>query len=86
MHNSKQMITGLGVLANNVSAADARSAEPESCYSAATAGQNDYATSSSAYSSTATQDFQKDAWLYVPKGTCGKISGRTVAVTTPAKK
>ena len=93
MHNSKQIITaaigailGLGAFANNASAADVRCAEQERCYGAAKAGKNDCATSSSACSGTATQDAQKDAWIYVPKGTCAKITGGMSAAATPAKK
>lgn len=93
MQNRKQMITtaigavlSLGAFSNNASAADVRCAEQERCYGAAKAGKNDCATASSACSGTATQDSQKDAWIYVPKGTCAKISGGAVAATTPAKK
>lgn len=93
MHNSKQMITAalgavlsLGAFSHNASAADVRCAEQERCYGAAKAGKNDCATSSSSCSGTATQDSQKDAWIYVPKGTCGKISGASLAVATPATK
>lgn len=86
MQNRKQMITaaigavlGLGTLANNASAADVRCAEQERCYGAAKASKNDCATASSACSGTATQDFQKDAWIYLPKGTCAKIAGGSLA-------
>ena len=32
----------------------------------------------SACAATATKDGQKDAWLYVPKGTCEKIVGASL--------
>jgi uncharacterized membrane protein len=35
----------------------------------------DCSTASSACAGTAKQDFQKDAWIYVPKGTCLKLAG-----------
>lgn len=57
-------------------------AEQERCYGIAKAGKNDCATASSVCSGTAKQDSQKDAWMYVPKGTCMKIAGGSV--TPPA--
>jgi len=50
-------------------------AEQERCYGIAKAGKNDCATSSSVCSSSAKQDNQKDAWIYVPKGMCQKVAG-----------
>ena len=48
----------------------------EKCYGVAKAGKNDCAagpgTSCAGSSKT---DAQKDAWMYVPKGTCEKIVG-----------
>jgi uncharacterized membrane protein len=52
-------------------------AEQERCYGVAKAGKNDCATSTSACATTAKQDFQRDAWIYVPKGTCLKLAGGT---------
>lgn len=81
MQNRKHMITAaigavLGLAnANNASAADVRCTEQERCYGAVKASKNDCATASSACSGTAKQDFQKDAWIYVPKGTCLKLAG-----------
>ena len=45
----------------------------EKCYGIAKAGSNDCQTNSSACAGTSKQDNQKDAWIYVPRGTCGKI-------------
>ena len=59
-------------LAGPVTAADAKM---EKCYGISKAGKNDCQTNSSACAGTATKDGQKDAWLYVPKGTCDKIVG-----------
>jgi uncharacterized membrane protein len=50
-------------------------AERERCYGVVKAGKNDCATANSACAGTAKQDFQKDAWVYLPKGTCGKLGG-----------
>jgi uncharacterized membrane protein len=58
--------------------------EMEKCYSIVKAGKNDCQTSSSACAGTAKKDGQKDAWLYVPKGSCEKIVGGMLA--SAAKK
>ena len=93
MHNNKQMITaaigailGLGAITHKASAADVRCAEQERCYGAAKASKNDCATASSSCSGTAKQDFQKDAWIYVPKGTCAKIAGGSLVAAGIADK
>lgn len=47
----------------------------ERCYGVVKAGANDCATATSACAGTSKQDFQKDAWVYLPKGTCEKLGG-----------
>lgn len=47
----------------------------EKCYGVAKAGKNDCQTNTSACAGTSTKDGQKDAWLFLPKGTCDKIVG-----------
>jgi uncharacterized membrane protein len=42
----------------------------EKCYGVVKAGKNDCQTGSSSCAGTSKADAQKDAWLYVPKGTC----------------
>ncbi len=49
----------------------------EKCYGVSKAGQNDCQTASSSCAGTAKRDAQKDAWIYVPAGLCGKIVGGT---------
>ncbi|MBS1246693.1 MAG: rane protein [Proteobacteria bacterium] len=61
-------------------------AEQERCYGIAKAGKNDCATSSSGCSGTAKQDNLKDAWIYVPKGTCQKVAGGMLAQPETKKK
>jgi uncharacterized membrane protein len=61
-------------------------AEQERCYGVARAGRNDCATATSACAGTTKQDFQKDAWVYVPKGTCAKLAGSVVSATPAPKK
>ena len=53
-------------------------AEQERCYGIARSGKNDCATATSSCAGTAKQDFQKDAWVYVPKGTCEKVAGSSL--------
>ena len=53
-------------------------AEQERCYGIARAGKNDCATTSSSCAGTAKQDFQKDAWVFVPKGTCDKLASSSL--------
>lgn len=54
----------------------------EKCYGVAKAGQNDCATASNSCAGTTTSDAQKDAFLYVPVGTCAKISGGSLMPKT----
>jgi uncharacterized membrane protein len=49
--------------------------ESEKCYGVAKAGKNDCQTSSSSCAGTSRRDAKKDAWLYVPAGTCEKVVG-----------
>jgi uncharacterized membrane protein len=45
------------------------------CYGVARAGRNDCFTSGSACAGSTRQDGQHDAWIYLPAGTCAKITG-----------
>jgi uncharacterized membrane protein len=66
----------LGLLSAGVQAAEK---EPrEKCYGVSKAGKNDCQTSSSACAGTAKKDGQKDAWIYLPKGSCEKIVGASL--------
>jgi len=80
------VIGGLVALAGQAQAADlVQCAAQERCYGISKAGKNDCATASSACNGTSKQDFQKDAWLYVPKGTCLKLAGGSLSAPAPAK-
>jgi len=79
-------VISMSGLAGSASAADVRCAEMERCYGVSKAGKNDCSTSSSACSGTAKQDFQKDAWVFVPKGTCAKLGAGSLAAVTPDVK
>jgi uncharacterized membrane protein len=72
--------------ARTSTAADVVCAEKERCYGVSKAGKNDCATASSACAGTAKQDDQKDAWVYVPKGTCDKLAGASLKPPAGSKK
>ncbi len=57
----------------------AEKVQMEKCYGISKAGKNDCQTATSACAGTAKKDGQKDAWLYIPKGTCEKIVGGQLA-------
>lgn len=68
----------LGALTLGANALAADAPKMEKCAGIVKAGKNDCQTSSSACAGTAKKDAQKDAWIYVPQGTCDKIVGGTV--------
>lgn len=47
--------------------------EHEKCYGIAKAGKNDCQTATSSCAGTSKANGQKDAWVYVPKGTCDRL-------------
>jgi uncharacterized membrane protein len=49
----------------------------EKCYGIVKAGLNDCQTSTHSCAGTSTADNQGDAWIYVPAGTCSKLTGGT---------
>jgi len=52
--------------------------EAEKCYGVAKAGKNDCQTANSSCAGTSRRDGQKDAWVYVPAGTCEKLVGASL--------
>lgn len=73
------MATLAGAIAiTAATAVPAQAADNEKCSGIVKAGKNDCATSSNSCAGSATKDGQKEAWIYVPKGTCEKIVGGTV--------
>ncbi len=64
-----------GAFAMGAASAPALAAEgAEKCYGIVKAGKNDCQTNTSACAGQSTADGQPDAWVYVPKGTCEKIT------------
>ncbi len=51
----------------------------EKCYGIVKAGLNDCQTSTHSCAGTSTADNQGDAWIYVPAGTCSKLTGGNTA-------
>jgi uncharacterized membrane protein len=47
----------------------------EKCYGVAHAGMNDCFTARNSCAGTTVKDNEPDAWIYVPKGTCQRITG-----------
>lgn len=66
----------IGLHAGSAAAAD--DGKNEKCYGVVKAGKNDCQTAASACAGTSKKDAQKDAWIYLPKGTCDKIVGGSV--------
>ncbi|MFM9853907.1 MAG: DUF2282 domain-containing protein [Sphingomonadaceae bacterium] len=54
----------------------------EKCYGVAKAGMNDCFTKSNACGSTTKRDNEPQAWVYVPAGTCKKLTGGSTAPKT----
>lgn len=63
----------LGVVSTPASAGD-----NEKCAGVVKAGKNDCATSANSCAGQVKTDGNKEAWIYVPKGTCEKIVGGTL--------
>lgn len=88
MKRSTKMITAAvlalttgGLIASGGAIAADEKAEMEKCYGVAKAGKNDCQTATSSCAGTSKQDRQKDAYIALPKGTCGKIAGGSLKPT-----
>jgi len=82
-------ILALGLL--TVTSANAVPNQPtswEKCAGIAKAGKNDCGALNGSHSCAgqATADNDSSEWVYVPKGTCEKITGGVVKAEKPAKK
>jgi uncharacterized membrane protein len=65
-------LTGAGVAQSGPAAMPEFSFEK--CYGVSKAGLNDCQTNTHSCAGTATADNQGDAWIYVPAGTCSKLT------------
>ena len=68
-------VSTLIAVGGSLISAPAMAASKEKCYGIALAGQNDCATKTSSCAGTSKVDNQGDAFIAVPKGLCGKITG-----------
>jgi uncharacterized membrane protein len=73
-------LAALAVLAASAAAAQEGPAEKpgfdfEKCYGVSKTGLNDCQTNTHSCAGTATSDNQGDAWIYIPAGTCAKLTG-----------
>jgi uncharacterized membrane protein len=75
-------------MANNVmAAADATDTKKmEKCYGIVKKGMNDCATATQSCAGSATKDSQPDAFIFMPKGMCGKIVGGHLTSKDDSKK
>ena len=62
-------------LAAGAAQAFAAKGDTEKCAGVVKAGKNDCATSTNACHGHVTADSSAEAWIYLPKGTCERISG-----------
>jgi uncharacterized membrane protein len=84
--NNTRILLGSALAAMTSLAASTAHADPaakpefsfEKCYGVVKAGLNDCQTATHSCAGTATADNQKDSWIYVPAGTCGKITGGSI--------
>lgn len=81
--NAKLIVTSaiagavsLGLLALSETAL-AKKGDMEKCYGVAKSGKNDCGTKKHACAGQATADNDPGEWVYVPKGTCEKVGGKT---------
>ncbi len=84
MTNTKLLVSSalaaLAALAATATVVQAGPAEKpdfafEKCYGIVKAGLNDCQTSTHSCAGTSTADNQGDSWVYVPTGTCAKLTG-----------
>lgn len=74
-------IAGVLACGSMVMAGSANAAEKpvmEKCAGIVKAGKNDCGTSKTSCAGTVKADGDKEAWIYLPKGSCDKIVGGTV--------
>lgn len=89
--NNKQLITatliGLGTLASGAHAVPDAPAQWEKCAGIVKAGMNDCGALDGSHncSGQAKTDNLDAEWVYVPEGSCKKITGGQVAMVKPAK-
>jgi uncharacterized membrane protein len=80
------LATALTALLSGTAAAQVHPEKPsypyEKCYGIVKAGMNDCFTASNSCAGTVETDNLPAAWIYVPKGTCKRITGSTLDAPT----
>jgi uncharacterized membrane protein len=80
--NAALIVAAISAVMSNIAAAQVHPEKPtykyEKCYGIARAGLNDCFFASNSCAGTSTQDDDPRAWIYVPQGTCKKISRGTL--------
>lgn len=74
--------TAIAALVSSAASAQVHPEKPtysyEKCYGIVKRGLNDCFFSGNSCAGTAARDNEPGAWIYVPKGTCKKITGATL--------
>ncbi|MBL8541179.1 MAG: DUF2282 domain-containing protein [Betaproteobacteria bacterium] len=83
----RSAVASLLVFGVATAATDALAAkgDNEKCAGIVKAGKNDCGTSVSACAGTSKADNDKEAWVFVPKGTCEKIAGGRIQTSEYAQ-
>ena len=77
---SSAIVAGLSMATVSMTAT-AGKADMEKCYGVAKAGHNDCAAGpGTTCAGSSTEDNQGNAWLFVPEGTCEKLTGGSLEV------
>lgn len=93
MSNKKLLMTsaiaGLLAVATSTTTFANASATPndqEKCYGISKAGMNDCSAGANSCSGSAIKDNQPDAWLFLPKGLCERITGGSLKAPADTTK
>ena len=80
-------LAGVVALGMGTMADEAAAAKPgfEKCAGIVKAGMNDCGTAKHDCAGKAATDGAADEWIYVPEGTCEKITGSTLKAPAPKK-
>lgn len=72
-------VLALGAIGAGTASADEAKPETEKCSGIVKAGMNECGTSEHACAGMGKEDYGPEDWITLPKGTCDKIAGGTVA-------
>ena len=76
-------LVSIGLVASSQNALAAKG-DQEKCFGVVKAGKNDCASAGNACAGQVKMDGAKDAWVYLPKGSCEKIVGGSLVVASNA--